>query len=258
MAVPLHHTSYGSHGPALVLLHGFLGASANLHKMAKSPLGDYCRVFAVDARNHGRSPEAEPFTYEAMAEDVLAFMDVQGLEQAILMGHSMGAKTAMTVAMLEPERVRGLIVVDMAPRAYTPHHGPILDALARVNLAACKTRSDVDDALAHDLPEASLRAFLMQNLERTPEGFGWRIPLDLLQRDYYRVTEALVSGPPYSGPTLFVRGGNSSYIRDEDEDLIYLRFPAADIVTITGASHWVHVDAPDALNRVLENFLRDF
>lgn len=258
MAVPLHFSTYGEHGPALVLLHGFLGSSANLHKMAKSPLGDYCRVYAADARNHGRSPRAEPFTYEAMAEDVLALMDSLKLEQAILMGHSMGAKTAMTVAMMEPERVRGLIVVDMAPRAYSPHHGPILDALSGVDLAACASRSDVDEALARSLPEASLRAFLMQNLERTPGGLRWRIPLDLLQRDYYRVTEALVAGPPYSGPTLFVRGERSSYIREEDEDLIYLRFPAADIVTIGGASHWVHVDAPDALNRVLDNFLRDF
>jgi len=258
MAVPLHVTTYGTQGPALVLLHGFLGSSVNLHKMAKSPLGDYCRVYAADARNHGRSPRAEPFTYAAMAEDVLALMDHLALEQAILMGHSMGAKTAMTVAMLEPERVRGLIVVDMAPRAYTPHHGPILDALSGVNLAACATRTDVDDALARALPDAGLRAFLLQNLERSPEGFQWRIPLDLLQRDYYRVTEALIDGPPYSGPTLFVRGERSSYIRDEDENLIYLHFPAADIVTIGGASHWVHVDAPDALNRVVENFLRDF
>jgi len=251
----LFYKQYGEDGPPLLVLHGLLGANGNWHTLSRTAFQTVATVYAIDQRNHGRSPHTDRLDYPSMAADVKEFIEQHELGRAHLLGHSMGGKTAMQAALTYPSVVDRLIVVDMAPRAYTPRHTDLLDALARIDPSMYDDRDAIDDALAEDVPSWEIRQFLLKNLDYDGEEYTWKMNLDAIRRHYDDINAAVPDDRTFEGPTLFVRGGDSDYVSDTDGPDIRARFPNAELVTIEGAGHWVHADAPDALADTVTEFL---
>ena len=254
--VSLHYQEYGQ-GEALIILHGFLGSSGNWHSLSKNQFGASYRVFTVDLRNHGRSPHTPVFDYPSMAADVLALMDALGLSQAHILGHSMGGKVAMYLALHHADRVESVIVADMAPRAYPPGHLSILRALQGLNLAAYTSRSEIDEALSASISEWGIRQFLLKNLESDGKGtYTWKNNLDGLAQYYDNILVAIShSGTPFLKPALFIRGEASNYVTEEDLVDIAMFFPAYSLMDLQGAGHWVHAEKPGPFAEAVLHFL---
>jgi pimeloyl-ACP methyl ester carboxylesterase len=249
-----HHRSYGA-GPPLVILHGLFGSSDNWSALARR-WGRHFHVWTFDARNHGRSFHHGLLDYASMAEDLLQFMEQHGIASAHLLGHSMGGKTAMSFALTHSPRVERLVVVDIAPRTYERNHDRILDALISFDPGRFTTRSDADEALVPTIPEVATRHFLLKNLiRREGGGFRWKMNLEAITRSYDALREGVGTRGRFDDPTLFVRGGRSSYVQESDLPRILDLFPRAVIATVANAGHWVHADAPDDLSRVVLPFL---
>ncbi|MBI4429368.1 MAG: alpha/beta fold hydrolase, partial [Ignavibacteriales bacterium] len=209
--------SYGK-GRPLVILHGLLGSSDNWQTLSKK-FAEHFHVVAVDLRNHGRSPHSEHFSYEIMAQDIKEFMEQHGLSSAFLLGHSMGGKTAMTFALQNPDRVEKLIVVDIAPRSYGAQHDVIFDALYGLKLNDFQSRKQIDKALAKTIPASSTRQFLIKNLTRNDAGsFTWRINLDVIYNNYDALNKTIEPSLPFTKPALFIKGGNSHYVLEDDAE----------------------------------------
>lgn len=249
--------------PALVLLHGLFGSADNWNTLARrwaAPVADGGTgrtVYLVDQRNHGRSFHAPAISYPLLAADLLAFFDEHRLgADTTLLGHSMGGKVAMTFALAHPARLAQLIVVDIAPRAYAPHHRELLDGLLRLDVAALTSRDAADRALQVVAPEADTRLFLLKNLYRDDHNrFAWRLNIAALDR-HLPDLGAAVDGPPYLGPTLFIRGGRSRYISAEDKTFVIpALFPQSVVETVPDAGHWVHAEAPDAVFGLVRAFV---
>jgi esterase len=213
-------------------------------------------VFALDHRNHGQSPHSAEMDYPVMAADVDRFFASRGVASARVIGHSMGGKTAMRLALHFPQRVQKLVVADMAPRAYAPAHDKIFAALLALDLPSFQTRAQIEEALAPEIPNPVLRRFLLKNLGRAPAGgFCWKINLRDIAENYWRLREPVAGEAPFAGPVLFIRGGKSKYVQPEDEPLIREWFPAATLQTIQEAGHWVHADQPEEFLQLLLDFL---
>lgn len=241
----------GDSGPNVILLHGLFGSHENLGVLARG-LAAHCRVHALDLRNHGRSPHAGTMTYPEMAADVCTTMDAHDLRQAVIIGHSMGGKVAMELALTNPDRVADLVVLDIAPVAYPRSHDIELAAMQALDTSLLATRGEADQALAEELPNPAIRQFLLKNLVRADDGFAWRIPLETIA-DAYPDLLAAPSAGTSEDPALFIRGGASDYVTTEHEREIRARFHAATIETIADAAHWLHIEAPAAVTeRVLE------
>lgn len=253
----LFYNQYGDSGPPLLILHGLLGANGNWHTLSRTAFSEVAQVYAVDQRNHGRSPHTDRIDYPSMAADARDFIDGNDLAPAHLLGHSMGGKTAMQTALEYPERVGRLIVVDMAPRAYPPEHTAILKALDRIDPAAYDSRDAIDTALADDVPSWPIRQFLLKNLDYDGEQYRWKMNLEAIRAHYDDITAAISADAPYEGPALFVRGGQSEYVKDEDWSEIQSLFPNAELQTVEEAGHWVHADAPEALADLVIDFLKE-
>ncbi|MCS6790546.1 MAG: alpha/beta fold hydrolase [Bacteroidia bacterium] len=241
----LNFERQGAHPPFYGFLHGFLGSLDNWRTIARSLAlpGSY---LLIDARNHGRSPHTAEMNYAVMAADLERLMDYLGIERAHWLGHSMGGKTAMYLALHAPQRVASLIVADIAPRRYTGGHERILHALQNLNLSVTR-REEVEAQLTQAIPDAGIRQFLLKGLVRDAEGrFAWRMNLPVLIQEYPNILEA-VEGKPYEGPVLFLRGEYSSYIGEEDEEEIHRLFPRVQFRTVPRAGHWLHVDNPAAV-----------
>jgi esterase len=250
----LYYREYGQ-GRPVIMLHGLFGFSDNLQTLAKG-LSETCWVMTPDHRNHGRSPHTDTHSYPEMAEDVRRFMEEKGVLQAAFVGHSMGGKVAMQLALDHPELVEKLVVVDIAPGQANDGHSAIFKALLAMDLGAIKTRSDAEAMLSgQSFADPATLQFLLKNITREPDGsYNWKMNLPVLWHSYANIL-APVDGFPYSGPTLFVRGGRSNYIRDSDWSLIKKLFPQASVHVIQGAGHWVHVEQPAALLGLLRGFL---
>lgn len=252
----LHFQTYGR-GQPLIVLHGLLGSLDNWQPMGLKLAGHF-QVFAVDQRNHGRSDHNAQMDYPAMAEDLNDFAQAQHLGRARLIGHSMGGKTAMQLALLHPERVEKLVVVDIAPRAYPPRHEEIFAGLLALDPAACQTRGQMEAALAPWVPDLPTRRFLLKNVTRAPGGgFHWRIGLREIYANYARLGEALAGGQSFRGPVLFLRGERSDYLREEDMPAARRLFPRAELRTIPRAGHLVHTENPSAFLQTVLEFLRE-
>ncbi len=257
MATPvdLAHTADGG-GPPLLLLHGLFGSKRNWRAVAKA-LAPRHRVFALDLRNHGDSPWTDEMDYPAMAADLAQFVARHRLTPCAVLGHSMGGKAAMVFALAHPEEVARLAVIDTAPVGSPVADGASPAAiLAGVPLATCDSREDADAALADHLADARIRGFLLQNLVRDTAGnLAWRVNLETLRR----AADTLAGFPDvtstYAGPTLFLGGGESNYLRPAHAPEIRRLFPTAAIEHLPGAGHWVHVDRPTAFVERIERFL---
>lgn len=250
----LNVKSFGQ-GPALVILHGLFGSLDNWVSLARQ-LEDRFSLYLVDQRNHGKSPHAPNWDYLTMAEDLKSFFDREGIFQAHVLGHSMGGKTAMTFALEYPALVDRLVIADMGVKAYPPHHTEILEALNSVPLAQLQSRQEAEEILSRKIDEISIRQFLLKSLARKePEGFSWKFNLPVITQNYTRILQAIEADFPYEGPTLFLSGEKSNYVLSEDHDSIRQLFPNAEFVSIPGAGHWLHAEAPEAFLKALTQYL---
>lgn len=230
-------------GNPLIILHGLFGTADNWNTLAKK-YGEQFTTYTVDLRNHGQSPHHDEWGYSIMAEDVIELMEDEGLENIYLMGHSMGGKVAMVVAGMIPDQISKLIISDIAPKYYKPHHTEILTALNGLDLVNTKTRKEAESYMELHIPDFGTRQFLLKNLYWNNEQLAWRFNLPVITQQIEKVGEELLSNIKYEGPTLFLRGGNSRYIKDEDIDSILEHFPNSTLSTINGAGHWLHAEKP--------------
>jgi esterase len=242
-------------GTPLIILHGLFGSSDNWITIARK-LGESHRVFILDQRNHGDSPHSEEFSYEVMASDLKGFVDDLSISNFALIGHSLGGKTAMLFACKYPTLVSKLIVVDIAPKQYPVHHDIIIEGLKSIDLANLKSRNEADTALTAFIPLQGVRQFLLKNLRRTSEGFEWKINLDVIEKEIAEVGKSLPIGTRFGKSTVFIRGGMSNYIIEDDMDLIKSHFSNVQLVTVKGASHWVHAEQPEAFLKEVNFFLK--
>ncbi|MEN8249826.1 MAG: alpha/beta fold hydrolase [Bacteroidota bacterium] len=241
-------------GPPLIILHGLFGSADNWRPLA-TRFAKFRKVYLVDQRNHGMSPHDNEFTYDAMVNDLLLFIKQHDLIKPDILGHSMGGKVAMYFAVKYPDQVNKIIVVDIAPKAYPVRHDEILDGLKTLRVEDILTRQEIDDVLAEIIESPRLRRFLLKNLKRNKYGFEWKMNLDVIYNKIANLSIGLNKGDGFSHDTLFIRGSDSDYILDSDIKSISSHFPKAELVTIENASHWVHVEEPDALCLSVKEFL---
>ncbi|MDR2850246.1 MAG: alpha/beta fold hydrolase [Verrucomicrobiota bacterium] len=244
-------------GDAVVILHGLMGSCENW-RGARAALARHHRVVCLDLPNHGRSPQAARFDLRTMGDDVAETLDALSVGAAVVVGHSLGGKVAMQMASDHADRLRGLAVVDISPRAIPPVHLFVLRACGQLDLAAAARRSELDAALARSVPNPATRDFLLKNVVRDTAGrFAWRVPLNHLIANYRVVSDAPPLVAPYPGPALFVAGADSPFRLMDDEALIRGWFPDARFVTIAGAGHLVQADQPAAFIETLGAFLAE-
>ena len=241
----LHSRILGS-GPPLLILHGFLGMSDNWKSLGMQFADAGFQVHLIDQRNHGQSFWSDQFDYHTLVDDLLHYMNYHRMPTALLLGHSMGGKTAMLFACLHPDRVNRLLVADIGPKYYPPHHQEILGALNALQPADLESRNAADKALSLNIKDWGIRQFLLKNLYwKTPGLLGFRMNLEALTRSVEQIGAPLPTGATYTGPVLFIRGGRSKYILDEDVNSILTHFPQAVIQTIPEARHWLHAEKPE-------------
>lgn len=254
VAVDLSFSETGA-GRPLVILHGLFGSKRNWASIA-AKLAAHRRVLAVDLRNHGQSPWADRHDYPALADDVAHLIREQVGGPAAVLGHSMGGKVAMMLALDAPELVERLVVVDIAPARSQSDSLAVLRAMKGVPLAACARRADVEEAMAADIPDRLVRGFVAQNVRIAPEGLSWGVNLDALERhaDDILGFPEIPAGRRFDKPALFIAGARADYIRPEHHAEIRRLFPLATIETIADAGHWVHADAPEAFLAAVTRF----
>jgi esterase len=243
-------------GDPLVILHGLFGSKRNWVSVARR-LGGQRRVLTVDLRNHGESPWDDRHDYPALADDVARVIEAVLGRPAAVLGHSMGGKAAMILALSRPELVERLVVVDIPPAESAGDTRRCLEAMRAVPLATFTRRVDVETALAAAIPDPAIRAFLAANIVSRPDGLAWGINLEALARQFETIRgfPEIPSGQRYDRPTLFVAGGRSQYLLPDHVPAITRLFPAATIEVIPAAGHWVHAEAPAAFVTAVGRFL---
>jgi esterase len=252
--IKLNYKQYGTSGRHIIILHGLFGTLDNWQTISRE-LGDRYIVTAFDLRNHGRSPHSDEFSVSVMASDVYEMMQELRIPSAVIIGHSMGGKVAMVFSMAYPAVTDGMVSIDMAPKQYMRGHDDIFEALERVDLNV-GSRKEVDDVLAQGIADYGTRQFLMKNLSRRYDGngFEWKMNLPVIKANYEDIIDPIDTFSVYEGPALFIRGGKSNYILDEDKIHIKKLFPYAEFLTIEGAGHWVHADKPQETYNAIAEF----
>lgn len=252
----LLHSNILGEGKPFLILHGFLGMSDNWKSLGNKFAEVNFQVHLIDQRNHGRSFHDDEFNYEVLVEDLKQYCDHHQLNDIILLGHSMGGKTAMLFATLYPEMVSKLIVADISPRFYPIHHDQILEGLSSLDFNALESRTEADKTLSHYVSDFGTRQFLLKNLYWVEKGkLGLRMNLEVLKTNVEEVGEALPISNTFSGDTLFLRGDKSEYIALNDTSLIKMQFPNSSIETIAKAGHWLHAENPDDFYDSVMRFL---
>lgn len=250
----LHAIERGTRaGPPLVMLHGAFGRAANFGTV-QARLATRRRVIALDMRGHGSSPHATPLDYETMAADVAETLRERSTGPCAVLGHSMGGKVAMMLALTQPQWVASLIVADIAPVSYGSHFGGFAAAMLGLDLSPGLTRSAADAALREAIPEAAVRHFLMQNLRVGPTP-GWTCDLAAIAASLPALEAWPNPSGAYAGPTLFLAGERSHYVSAAARPLIEELFPAARHEVLPGAGHWLHADNPDGFVAAVDVFL---
>jgi len=252
----LFYREFGEGQPAIIL-HGLFGQSDNWVTMGRR-IADRFHVYIPDQRNHGQSPHTSIHSFPAMADDLAEFIEHHNIENPILIGHSMGGKVAMTYALENPARVKKLVVIDISPRKYPERitHTQVISQMMSINLDQISSRGEVEKILDSRIPDARIRMFILKNLYYKLHGkLAWRLNLEAINQSMDLLFDGIQSESSYPGPTLFVRGGKSDYITDADIPLIKTLFPEVIIKNISGASHWIHADAPEELCFLLSSFL---
>jgi len=242
-------------GEPLIILHGLFGSLDNWMTIAKI-LGEHFEVFLVDQRNHGQSPHDDEFNYDVMADDLYEFIMQNHIVNPIILGHSMGGKTAMQFAMNYPNQLSQLIVADIAPKSYPVHHRTIIDSLYQLDFEIIKSRSNADKALSEYLPDDSTRQFLLKNLFWIEKSkLAWRFNLPVIDKNIEIIGEGLINIKEFDKPTLFIRGELSNYVLDTDYENIKNIFSNVSIETIENSGHWVHAENPKEFLKIVSSFL---
>ena len=232
-------------GLRLLILHGFLGMSDNWKTLAAQYSEAGFEVHAIDLRNHGRSFHSPEFSYEIMVQDILEYCQSNNLKKIDIIGHSMGGKVAMLFATNYPDLVNKLIIADIGPKFYPQHHQEILAGLNAVDFSKKPSRNNVDEIVQQYIPDFGTRQFLLKNLYwQTPDQLAFRFNLEVLNLKINEIGKALPKNNHFEKETLFIRGGNSSYILDEDLENIKYHFPQAVLATIPNVGHWLHAENP--------------
>ena len=255
MTFRLHFTRGGS-GPPVVLLHGLFGAGGNLGALARA-LQESFAVYSLDLPNHGRSGWLEPADLPALADCLRHWMDEQQLPLASFVGHSLGGKVAMQLALEHSCRVAALVVADIAPVVYPPHHEAVFAALDAVVAGQCTSRGQAAELMAAHIEEEGVIQFLLMSLQRGADGiYHWRFNLEGIKTGYQAVRAAPLAEHTYGGPVLFIKGGESDYILEQHRESILALFPAAQVKTMPGCGHWLHAQQPRLFNSIVSRFLQ--
>lgn len=252
----LFYRHFGS-GLPVVILHGLFGLSDNWVTFARQ-LSRHFSVFIPDLRNHGQSPHSMVFDFPSLENDVLEMIETWGLTEVILIGHSLGGKTAMFFALHHPEMVKKLVVVDISLRKSLPggEHQQLLDAMLAVDFSHVRSRNDVDSLLREKVPNRRIRQFLLKNIYwRDRHRLDWRPDLRSINDNLLAIFEGVDVQGRYEGPVMMIRGGLSGYVEDSDLNDLSVKFPGAEVETIANASHWVHADAPGEFFSLVNGFL---
>ncbi|MEO0442541.1 MAG: alpha/beta fold hydrolase [Pseudomonadota bacterium] len=252
----LFHRQWGD-GESIVAIHGLFGSIENLGMITRLLKDEYA-VYAIDLPNHGRSPPIVKVSLSFMAEAVIEWMDTTALEKAHFLGHSLGGKVAMEIALRYPSRVDKLIVADIAPVDYPRRHDDVFAAFQAVDLENISGRNDVDKAMQNHVAEASTRSFLLKNLQKNAGGWQWRVNLEGLYKDYeHYIAGNTTEEPAFAKPVLFIKGEHSNYILPEHRELTLALFPKASIKVIHDTKHWLHAEKPDIFTGMVKRFLAD-
>lgn len=249
----LHHKILGEGAP-LIILHGLFGMLDNWQSLGKQWSENY-QVILVDQRNHGHTEHAPHFNYEIMVDDLAELIDDLFLDEVTILGHSMGGKIAMKFAQTYPNLVKKLIIADIGPKKYPVHHQTIIEGLESVDFSVVKSRKEVDAQLKKYISEEGIRQFFMKNLYWKEKGkLDWRFYLEGISNNIQHVGEELFT-EQVTQPTLFIRGGNSNYITNEDIADIARTFPNYELATIPDAGHWLHAENPTLFYELVTQFL---
>lgn len=241
-------------GQPLIILHGLFGSSDNWYSLSKVFATKF-RVFTIDQRNHGQSPHSSDHNYKLLTEDLEEFVADHNLENPIILGHSMGGKTAMNFAIKDPGKTGKLIVVDIMPKTYPLHHDHILGGMKSLDLASLQSRGDAEAILSKQIPKVDERQFIMKNLARdAQQKFEWKINLNSLDANIEKMGEALQYEGQYTGPTLFIKGGKSGYYKPGDETAVAKYFPKAEWITLD-TGHWVQAEKPQEFEKAVLDWL---
>jgi len=254
----LYYREFGE-GKPLIILHGLFGISDNWVTYGKRIAQEGYKVYILDQRNHGQSPQSHVFNYLALVDDLFEFIDEHDLKDVTLIGHSMGGKVAMHFTLENPQYISRLIVVDISLRAYAarPHHKNIIKAMQEVNFAKISSRKEVEDILSHTIKEQRIRMFVMKNLHRINRNkFEWRLYIEGIGDNLDQMFDAIEINEAYHKPTLFIRGGLSNYILESDRTYINQAFPNHQLYTIPETTHWVQAEAPEVFFQLTKEFLR--
>jgi len=249
------HSKIIGQGKPLLILHGLLGMGDNWLSLAQYT-GHGFEVHLIDQRNHGKSFHDHEMNYEAMVEDLQKYIDYHQITSFDLMGHSMGGKTAMHYAVSLPEQILHLIIVDIAPKYYPPHHQFIFEAIKKLDLKKFHTRREVENEIEKYISAPAIRKFILKNLNRnTQKSFEWKMNLPVLESALDELGEALPPFSVFQKPTLFIKGEKSPYIQKNDTGLIKAHFPKAEIISIPNSGHWVHAEQTQLFFNKTLNFL---
>ena len=255
----LHAKIFGQDKPGtpLLVFHGLFGMLDNWGSFGKE-MGEFFPVHLIDLRNHGKSFHSTEMSHDDLAHDISHYMDFHHIEKANLLGHSLGGKAVMQFAIKYPIKVQKLIVVDISPKAYPPHHQGILKALESVDFENLKTRQQVEEVLQQYIPEKAVIQFLTKNLYWTDDKkLAWRFNLKTLSEKYEQFDSNAIKYGVFSGETLFIAGEKSNYILPQDEFQIKQQFPHASIIKIKNAGHWVQAENPKDFNEAVKDFLSE-
>lgn len=247
----LNYKKYGEVGEPLLILHGLFGMLDNWATLGRK-FSQHFQVYLLDLRNHGKSPHDAAMDYVLMANDVVEFIEQHQLGKVNLIGHSMGGKVAMQLAISNAHLIKKIVVADIAPKFYLGNHNDIFEAIGSLNLNEINSRKTADEALTTLLPNFGVRQFILKNLARSNEGnYFWRPAVDYIKAKYSNISKAIEG--TFNGTTLFIRGSKSDYILDEDWTTIKAQFPNATLTEIEGAGHWLHAEKPiDFYDAVME------
>ncbi|RDL43952.1 alpha/beta hydrolase [Marinomonas piezotolerans] len=249
----IHAKQYGNSKPALVVLHGLFGNADNWHSIAKKWQEDFT-VYCLDLPNHGKSSRLTPVTYENMSNEIKHFLDQEGLQEVYLLGHSMGGKVAMQLASDFPEKIKKLVVADIAPVDYQPSHTEIFKGLLAINSQQPSSRKEADSILSEYESEAGVRQFLLKNLSQTSSGYTIDLGLEELHESYETILQSPSLKEGLETDILFIKGENSPYIQAKYQNQTARYFPNAQVKIIPGTGHWLHAEKPIPFTSLVKRF----
>jgi esterase len=253
----IHHQIHSADNtkPWLMLIHGLFGSLDNLTALRRQFTDDY-QVISIDLPDHGKSSFTDSFSFENYAQLVFELVQSLNIQQLSVVGHSLGGKVAMQLALQHSELIRQLVVLDIAPVKYAARHSNVFNGLNNVNLSTLQSRKDADNALAVYVEEVSTRQFLLKSLYNQDDIWQWRFNLPMLQQDYAQLSEAINSDTTFNGPVLFIKGELSDYLLPEHRDTVVKLFPSSQSKMVSNTGHWLHAEKPEVCAKLIRHFLQ--